>query len=834
MNIVQRTFEHYRDYHAYGPPRLKYMGILGALTFFAFYFLRFTRPDPQPLDDLPLRLGVLAVMALLALKDRWPERLKRHYIPFSWWAMLYSLPFFTAYTGLERGGGVPALSNGFIALCFLTLLTDWRNTFLMLFLGTGLAVALFGVTHPGVPIPRDMVAQVPAYLVIAVGANLFKFSTEQIEAERKLRHTQALAGSIAHELRHPLAQVRHSLEAVQRVLPAPGTSGQLAHLDDQQLDRLYRHLSHGEQAIARGLQVVSMTLDEVSARPLDTSSFTYLSAAEVVHKAVDEYGYESGDARSRVEVRVEEDFQFRGDETAYLFVLFNLLMNALDHVGPFPDTLVTLPDGRREVSERDNGPGIPREKLATLFEPFRSAGKAGGTGLGLAYCQRVMKSFGGSIHCESAVGKFTEFTMRFPPAGAQEQEAFQAHLLDSARATLAGRRLLLVEDDDVQREATRRKLQPLGVQVDEAADGQRALALLARHVYDLVLLDLRMPVLDGYQLALKVRQGQVPANRDVRIVAHTSEPAHVAKVKTQRAGIDEFVAKPSSRASLAQALHRASSRTSATTPAEARPLAGRRILLADDSAFNRRTVAAYLKEAGAEVLQAEHGVAVLQQLGTGPGFDAVLMDLHMPGLDGLEAARAIRAGTQPWSCVPIVALTAHSDSPAIEGALAAGMNAFLVKPVEAHQLYEALRAVVECRADAPLAPAVPVQPPLLPSTGPLLNDARLQSYVRLGLLEELVSEYLPEITRLVGELATAARAQDLQRVQETLHALLGMSGEAGALALYRLVRHIYMPVLQERRWPADEDWLQQIEQVAQRTDEALRGWRGQPLAPRAS
>ena len=104
--------------------------------------------------------------------------------------------------------------------------------------------------------------------------------------------------------------------------------------------------------------------------------------------------------------------------------------------------------------------------------------------------------------------------------------------------------------------------------------------------------------------------------------------------------------------------------------------------------------------------------------------------------------------------------------------------------------------------------------------------------MRLGLLEELVSDYLPEITRLVGVLAAAARAQDLPRVQETLHALLGMSGEAGALALYRLVRHIYVPVLEERRWPPEQDWLQQIEQVAQRTDEALRGWSGHQLAPR--
>ncbi|RYY93114.1 MAG: histidine kinase, partial [Comamonadaceae bacterium] len=159
MNALRRLFEHYREYHALGPPRLKYMGVLGALTFAAFYFIRFTRPNPQPLDDLELRLGVLLAMVAMALQDYWPARLKRWYFPFSYLATLYSLPFFVVYTGLLRGGGVPAISNGFVALCFLTLLTDWRNTFVMLVAGSVAAVGLFHLTHPGAPIPGDMLAQ---------------------------------------------------------------------------------------------------------------------------------------------------------------------------------------------------------------------------------------------------------------------------------------------------------------------------------------------------------------------------------------------------------------------------------------------------------------------------------------------------------------------------------------------------------------------------------------------------------------------------------------------------------------------------------------------------
>ncbi|WBY01991.1 response regulator [Ramlibacter tataouinensis] len=828
MNWFSRVFAHYEAYHAYGPPRLKYMGYLGAVTYIAFFFLRFTRSKPEIWDDIGFRLVAVALFLGLGLKDHWPRRLKPYYIRYSYGVLLYCLPCFTVLVALERGGGVPAISNAFIVLCFLVMLTDWRNTLVMLAAGTGLAALWYALTVDQPRVPMDLVSQLPAYALIVIGGNLFKFSTEQIDAERKLRATQGLAGSIAHELRHPLAQVHHSLQAMQRVLPAPGLSGgQLAPVGPADVDTLYRHLAHGEQAVQRGLQVISMTLDEVSARPLDTASFSYLSAAAVVSKAVEEYGYDSEDECAAVAVQVQEDFQFRGDETACLFVLFNLIKNALYYLRLQPGTRVWIMVGGQQVRVRDNGPGIAPEVLPTLFEPFRSVGKSGGTGLGLAYCQRVMKAFGGTIRCQSQPGAFTEFTLQFPAVGEQAREEHHARGLAQARDALAGKRLLMVEDDAAQRALTRHKLRPVGLSIDEAADGQRALDLLARHAYDLVLLDLNMPVVDGYQVAQRLRQGQAPANRYVRIVAHTSEPAHVARVKTQRAGIDSFVAKPSDQLPLVQALVQALQRQGAEVAAHA--LAGRRVLLADDSAYNRRAVAAYLREAGAEVVEVDTGQAALQALGQASPFDAVLMDLGMPGMGGLDTARAVRASRQPWSGVPILALTAHSDAPAMQGAREAGMDGFLVKPVEAMQLYEALGAVLAggaAQSHQPTAAAGPAGG----SDGPLLNEARLESYRRLGLLDELLADYLPEIARLVGSLEHAVRAQDLHQARDALHSLLGMSGEAGALALYQQVRQVYVPVLEESRWPAGADWLQQVQALAARTDQALRdyGARHQP------
>lgn len=826
--LWNKLYAHYEAYHAYGPPRLKYAGYVGAISYTLFYFMRFTRPNAQLYDDLPARALAVVLLLGLALKDHWPEKLKRHYIAYSYPALLFSLPCFTVLVALQRGGGIPSISNIFIVLCFIVLVTDWRSTLVMLAAGTGMAVAFYVATSPAPRIPMDLVMQLPAFALIVIGGNLFKFSTEQIDTERKLRATQALAGSIAHEMRNPLGQIKHNLEKMQQALPPPTTREQAQVLSAVQVDTLYRQVAESAMSVKRGLQVIAMTLDEVSAKPVDTAAFSYLSAGEASSKAVQEYAFESDAEAAKVSVHITEDFNFRGDETAYLFVLFNLIKNALYYQGLCPNARVTITVDRHQVRVRDTGPGIAPEVLSCLFQPFGSVGKSGGTGLGLSYCRRVMHAFGGEISCESQGGKFTEFTLRFPPVSDEETQAHWVAVIESARAAFAGKRLLIVDDDAAQRMTTRHKLQPLGALADEAADGQRALEALAKHRYDMVLLDLKMPVLDGYAVAEKVRLGHAPASREVCIVAYSSEPYHLASIKTQKAGMDDFISKPCAQLPLLQALHRALAHRAARAQPDV-ALAGRRILLADDNPPNRKAVAAYLKHAGMSVVEAGHGRAVLEHL-QGPGrWDAILMDINMPGMDGLETAQAIRRSETTWCDVPIVALTAHSDERTVLAAGCAGMNDFLTKPVEAAVLYQKLGRLVsgEAIARAAAAPALPAAD----AATPLLNLERLESYRRLGILEELLQDYLPELAPLVDKLQRSVAAQDMPDSLDALHSLLGMSGEAGAQALYRMVRRLYVPMLETRSWPGTPGWAAQIAALATRTERALRDYAGmQPAA----
>jgi two-component system, CAI-1 autoinducer sensor kinase/phosphatase CqsS len=818
MQALKKLFAYYAGYHGHDRPLLKYIGLVAASTYVVFYFIRFTKPNPKPFDDIGMRLVIVMLFGLLALRDQWPDRLRRFYLPYSYAALIFCLPFFNVYMALDRHGGVPAISNCFIALTFLVLVADWRNVVAMLTVGIAAAAALYFSLHPEGAWPRDVLLQIPAYLIIVIGAAAFKLSDKQIDAE-KSRLAAALAGSIAHEMRHPLGRLKLSLESIQQQLPRP-VRGQEARLSARDLEALYRHLAESELAVQRGLQVISMTLDQVSAKPIDTQAFTVLSAAEATLKAVQEYGYDSEEERERVELRIDADFSFLGDETAYLFVVFNLIRNALYYAGTRPGLRVEVLVQAQQVRVRDNGPGIPPQLLSRLFEPFRTAGKLGGTGLGLAYCDRVMRAFGGSIRCQSVQGDHTEFTLAFPQVEEHVARLQRLSALGAAQAAFAGRRLLVVDDDALQRAATRQKLQPVTAAMDEASSGDEALAMAARRPYDLVLLDLNMPGLDGYAVAERLRLGHGVTAADVAIVAHTAEPAHLASVKTQNAGMDGFVAKPCTQLALLQSLVRALERAQARrlpTP----EFAGRAVLVVDDSHWNRKAVAAGLQQAGLQAVQAGGAAEALQTLRTRSDWLAVVTDIQMPGMNGVDLACAIARG-EAGARVPVIGLSAHCTPAIVQQGRDAGIRAFLDKPVEQQALLEALRLCATGDAADGTTPMPSVVSPR--DAGPLLDRGRIESYCRIGMFEELIGDYLPEIGRVLQQLEDSTARADLEASVQALHTLLGMSGEAGATALHRMVRRVYVGMAEDQRWPAGEAWLREIRELARETDQALRAY----------
>ncbi len=825
---VSRLFGYYTAYHEHAD-LLRYMAILGMFAFPLLYAVRFLRPNAG-YDDLAIRALDTLLCVGLFLQPRWKGWAKPLYMPYSYVTLLIALPFTFVFTSLKHGGGPAAVGNTFFAVFMLMLITDWRNMIVMLVTGFAMATGLYFAMDPAPKLPAEYIARLPVLMVGLVGGSLFKHALDRASADRVRRGYASLAGSIAHEMRNPLAQVRHSFEHIRDFLPVPSARVHEQSISAGRVEQLYHHVSQGETAVRRGLQVIAMTLDEVNDRQFDASRLTLVRAADLCTRSVLEFGYEDEAQRLRVSVTVKQDFVFRADETAFMFVLFNLLKNALHYLPANPGMTIRVEVEAGAIIVRDTGPGIPPSVVPNLFLPFATSGKAGGTGLGLAYCRRVVAAMGGSIACHSVPGE-TAFTISLPQASKGELEAHHEQVLANARRLFAQRRVLVVDDDAAIRASSRQLLLSLLCTVREAADGIEALQALRESKFDMVLLDLSMPRMDGYEVAESVRAGMAPVNQDTVLLAHTAEPAHFARVKTAKAGFDGFISKPAEPSAFIQAFQDA---LAAREQAPARPagwLAGRRILVADDNAYNRKSLAGRIRHAGAEVFEASDGKAALERLAQAPAIDAVLMDMQMPGMDGAEAARAIRAGVAGNRALPIIAVTGYSSTQVLAEGRAAGIDEFITKPVEQDALRASLSRLLGLQE--PLADStLPEAGFFAPATGmPLLDEARLHQYQRLGMLPELIDEFAPRAGALVAQIEQADMVHDIEAALSALHSLVGMSGEAGAKALYHFASSVYVPLRERREWPIHSEWTGHLRELNSSSNDALRAWATDHGAP---
>jgi CheY-like chemotaxis protein len=308
-------------------------------------------------------------------------------------------------------------------------------------------------------------------------------------------------------MRNPLSQVQLCLDSMTKLS---------AEADQQRAAEVFGpHLIRGQTAIRRGMQIIDMLMRQVKTGDVDASKFELLGAARTTHKAVDEFAYASEAERSKVNVIILQDFVFRGDETAYIFVLFNLIKNALYYFPLKPTATLTLTVDAYSVRVRDTGPGIPANVQARLFESFQTAGKEEGTGLGLSYCRRTMRSFRGDICFHSVEGDYTEFILLFAHepkqntsvTGATKPVIAQSRSIEFlSPLTLQGKTVLIAEDDEMNRDMMKMALQKWGMRVVEAAHGEEVLTQLdANAEVDLVMMDLNMPGLDGAQACKRIR-----------------------------------------------------------------------------------------------------------------------------------------------------------------------------------------------------------------------------------------------------------------------------------------------------------------------------------------
>lgn len=414
-----------------------------------------------------------------------------------------------------------------------------------------------------------------------------------------------------------------------------------------------------------------------------------------------------------------------GDPTRLRQILINLVGNAIKFTEYGGVTVDVQPDPTSgdptclHFTVTDTGIGIPEDKVEAIFENFTQVDssttrKYGGTGLGLGISKRLVEMMGGAIWVESrlGLGSTFHFTMRLPARQASECSQDTSALPLSA---LAGRRILVVDDHETNRLVVREHLSHWEAEVHEAPDGASALQILRQasargQRYDLVVLDGRMPGMDGLQLARALKaDAQLSA---VPAIMLTSEARLPDMQHLEDAGLRACLAKPIRRAPLLKAVRRAietehatdlplpAARPEAPGPEGTGPL---RILLVEDLEDNRLVIALFLKDKPYTIEMAEHGLEAVEKFKAGR-YDLVLMDIQMPQMDGYAATAAIRQWEAEEQRVPtpIVALTANAFQEELEKSLAAGCDAHLTKPIKKKTLLEAIRqyAIVNPRKEA--------------------------------------------------------------------------------------------------------------------------------------
>jgi PAS domain S-box-containing protein len=509
----------------------------------------------------------------------------------------------------------------------------------------------------------------------------------------------------------------------------------------------------------------------------------------------------------------------RGDPQRLQQILVNLLGNAIKFTAAGRVCLAVHCEDRDEGRARlrftiqDTGIGITPDTLARLFTPFTQADTSttrrfGGTGLGLSIVKRLAELMGGEAGARSTPGAGSEFwvTLHLSIAeGAASAPATQ--LLE----------MLIVEDDETQREALATAARALGWRTETAGSGESALDRVrqrqaAGQAFDALVLDWKLPGIDGLEVLAALHR-QLGKERTPAVVMVTAHDRDRLAAAPNAALADALLSKPVTSSSLFNAVHTAVARrtggsqrvarTNGLDGAAGRRLDGVRVLLVDDSPINLEVGQRLLEKEGALVTLAGDGLQAVLRLQAEPaGFDAVLMDVQMPVLDGNDATRRIRTELA-LAALPVIALTAGALASERQRALAAGMNDFLSKPFDVDALVRCLRRHVERGRGGSLPVVGPAsapspetaQPPSPQASAsiegwPLVEgidaaDAQVRLSGDAALFTRLLRRLLDEYRDLARAPAWPSDEAARAALAARLHRLRGAAGSLGANALHR-------------------------------------------------
>jgi signal transduction histidine kinase/DNA-binding response OmpR family regulator/HPt (histidine-containing phosphotransfer) domain-containing protein len=626
------------------------------------------------------------------------------------------------------------------------------------------------------------------------------------EAEEATRAKSMFLANMSHEIRTPMNAILGFCHLVSRT-----------DLDERQRGYVERIGSAGTSLLRLINDILDYSKNEAGKLTLEARPFDLRAA---VAGQVQLLSVEAAAKGVRIVSHIDHALPAAvvGDELRFSQVVLNLLSNAVKFSDRGAVTvavdLVVAGDGMVEIAiaVRDHGIGMTAEQQAGLFRSFTQGDNSttrrfGGTGLGLAICRQIVEQMGGEIRVESARGKGSTFTcgMHFTAIREGGPEAMPAPHIQALR-------VLAADDNAAARQLVEEIFAGWNMAVDLVSSGDEAVSAFGGaagrdETYDLVLLDWKMPGMDGMEAVRELRRMQHGAPSPVTLIV-TAYAVDEMAAEAGAAGVSAFLTKPiephvlletiTSLFAEAQADATPSLPPSAPLPTEEGrvdpALRGLHVLLVEDNEINREIATELLTHAGLVVDCAENGRVACDKVAlNGRGYAAVLMDVQMPEMDGIEATAIIRR-TWPAEELPVIAITAHAFAAEQQRCLEVGMNDHVSKPVDPEQLIRTLNRWLKPGREGIMADREATSPSAIE---PVLPDGQLPD--RLGPFDvaaalRRVNGKAPLLRKLIISFARtyASAAQDIRvrlaagEIAEARRLAHSLKGVAGSLELHEL------------------------------------------------